>query len=111
MRHVYAFCYICQPCQTNLNDARPKFGMVAPEFVRFLRRGIYFRQAGLLSLPESLAGVRLGRSKASKISTIGTILVGTYSAYYISNSLTNLFSQEIVDVGVGLRYPYVDTIK
>jgi hypothetical protein len=59
------FCYICQPCQTNLNDARPKFGMVAPEFVRFLRRGIYFRQAGLLSLPESLEGVRLGRSKAS----------------------------------------------
>jgi len=65
VRHVYAFCYICQPCQTNLNDARPKFGMVAPEFVRVLRRGIYFRQAGLLSLPESLAGVRLGRSKAS----------------------------------------------
>jgi hypothetical protein len=66
VRYVYAFfCYICQPCQTNLNDARPKFGMVAPEFVRFLRRGIYFRQAGLLSLPESLEGVRLGRSKAS----------------------------------------------
>ena len=47
------------------SHAKPKFGMVAPEFVRFLRRGIYFRQAGLLSLPESLEGVRLGRSKAS----------------------------------------------
>jgi len=92
------------PRQIKLTEAKPWLGMAAPEWVA--RWALYLGAlCRPLCPPAFLVGARIVRFQKDWISIICTRRIGACSANNPISSFVMLFLQEVVDVGVGLRYP------